>query len=241
MCSGCNQANGSVSRFERGFTLLELLAGMALFSLVVMTLYSGFRIGLRSWEATEGANEGISEARLASAFIRRQLGKAMPLVVTGDGARKLWFVGEHDRLVFITDVAPYLGQAGPYEMTLAVERGDSRRLTLTRRALGERTGAVSGAWDAQSKSLVDDLENAEFAYYGVPARGVERGWHTRWDGAERLPSLVKIRVTSKLAGEWPELMVHLNVDGTRYWRGPALAQRGPAATPVQLARAGIAP
>ena len=63
--------------------LLELLAAMTLFSLVVMTLYSGFRLGSRSWEATKNVNEATSEVRLASAFIRRQLGKAIPLVVIG--------------------------------------------------------------------------------------------------------------------------------------------------------------
>ena len=85
-------------------------------------------------------------------------------------------------------------------------------------------GAGAGDWDVASKSLVDDLEKAEFTYYGIPARDMPRGWYSRWEGVERLPDLVRIRVASQAAGEWPELMVHLNVDGTRYLREAGFAQ-----------------
>jgi len=240
MRGACTQARAAGGRTEQGFTLLELLAAVTLFSLVVMTLHSGFRLGSRSWEATESVNEASSEVRLASAFIRRQLGKAMPLVVIGEDTRKLWFIGERDRLVFVSDVAPYLGQAGPYEMTLQVDQRDSQ-LTLGRRALRDHDDAAAGTWDVESKSLVDYLEKAEFAYYGTPGKDMARGWYPRWEDLERLPDLVRIRVTSQTAGEWPELMVHLNVDGTRYWRGPALAQRGPFAAPIKIARAKMVP
>lgn len=235
------QESESGGRKERGFTLIELLAAITVFSLVIMMLYSGFRLGSRSWEATERAGEAVSEMRLASAFLRRQLGKAMPLVVVSGRMRKLWFVGQHDRMVFVTDMAPYLGQAGPYELSLEIERGDPGRLTLARRVLRGVDGADSSAGDVQPKSLVDELEKAEFAYYGVPTRGAERGWYAQWADAERLPTMVRIRMVSRVAGEWPELIVHLKVDGTRYWRQTAIAQRGPTAATVQLAQARATP
>ena len=207
---------GCESRIQRGFTLLELLVGLAVFSLLVATLYSGFRFGTRSWEAGARSTDAANEQRLASAFMRRQLGKAFGLAVR-DGARwRLRFEGSRQRLVFISDVSRYVGQGGMYEMTLAVEGHSERQLTVGRRLLRPPAEGAADSGTTPPKSLVDGVVEAEFAYYGSPGRRMAYDWYDSWEDAERLPSLVRVRVRTRTAGEWPEIVVHLKADAIHY-------------------------
>ncbi len=201
---------------EKGFTLLELLVGLTVFSLLVVTLYSGFRFGTRSWEVGAGSTEASNEQRLASAFVRRQLGKAFGLAVRDGGRWRLRFEGSRERLVFISDVSRFVGQGGLYEMTLAVEGGAERRLTVAHRQLRPALGVASGDRDVRPESLIDDVVAAEFAYFGSPTKRMEYGWYDEWQDAERLPSLVRVRVSTRTAGDWPEIVVHLKADAIHY-------------------------
>ena len=204
------------SRDQKGFTLLELLVGMTVFSLLVVTLYSGFRLATRSWEAGAGSTEASNERRLASAFIRRQLGNAFGLAVRDGGGWRLHFEGSQERLMFISDVSRYVGQGGMYEMTVAVEGDSERRLTVAHRLLRSAEGRASDDRDALPKSLIDDVVAAEFAYFGSPRKRMDYGCYDNWENAERLPSLVRVRVSTRTAGDWPEIMVHLKADAIQY-------------------------
>jgi len=192
------------------------------FSLLVVTLYSGFRFATRSWEAGAGGTAVSDEQRLASDFIRQQLGNAFGLAVK-DGRRwRLRFEGSRERLVFVSDVSRYVEQGGIYEITLAVEGRSERRLTVARRRLRATAAAESGARATQPKSLIDDVVEAKFAYFGSPGKRMEPGWYDRWEDAERLPSLVRVRVRTRTVGDWPEILVDLKADGIRYHQAGSL-------------------
>lgn len=225
-CSERKQRAVGESRLQAGFTLLELLVGLTVFSLLVVTLYSGFRFGTRSWEAGSDSTEVSNEQRLASAFMRRELGKAYGLAVR-DGARwRLRFEGSRERLVFISDGSRYVGQGGLYEMTLAVEGGRERHLSVARRPLDPAVAAASNERNLLPRPLVEEVESAEFAYFGSPAKRMETTWYDSWDGADRLPSLVRVRVSTPTAGDWPDIVIHLKADAIHYDRAVSSDEEG---------------
>lgn len=202
-------------RASAGFTLLELLVGLTLFSLIVATLYSGLRLGARSWEVGEAKAAEVDQMRIAQGFLRRSLSRAYPLSVRKRRGSRVWFKGTHEKVAFVSELPAYIGDGGMHEITFAVEgAGDERKLAVYRRPLvfdakGELTGK------ARKRVLVDDLEDARFRFFGAPDRKSVPAWHDDWEGLRRLPQLIGVEASSKSMGAWPELVVKLHIDGVR--------------------------
>ncbi|TFH50539.1 MAG: prepilin-type N-terminal cleavage/methylation domain-containing protein, partial [Lysobacterales bacterium] len=228
-----------------GFTLLELMVGISIFSLVIVVLYAGYRLSIRSWESGERTHASVSELRLAGSFIRRHVTQAFPLAVSKSNAWRLWFQGDRQRLVFVTAMPAHLGQGGMYEMTLAVDKlDDSASLMVSRRLLHPDAAAGQPGVDDQPRPLVENLESAEFAFFGANGDDGPETWQKSWQDRQRLPRLVRVRLRSRLAGEWPEIVISLPTDAIRYQRtvasgGPG--QRIPEGTMIPGAASILAP
>jgi len=220
------------ARRVRGFTLLEALVGITIFSLVILILYSGFRLGIRTWESGERTHTSVSELRLAGSFIRRHAAQAFPLAISEGNAWRVWFHGAPERLVLVTAVPAYLGQGGMYEMTLQLDEGeDGTALMVSRRLLHPDSEPGRPGVEDQARPLIEDLISARFAFYGAPTANAAQAWHDRWDVDQRLPSLVRLRLQSKIARDWPELVIRLPTDAVRYQR--SVAPGGPARGTLQ--------
>ena len=225
------------NRAAGGFTLLEVLVGITIFSLVIVVLYAGYGLGIRSWESGERTQTAVSDLRLAGSFVRRHAAQAFPLAVSKSNAWRLWFEGEPERLVFVTSMPAYLGQGGLYEMTLNVDQQqDGTALMVSRRLLHPDAEPGRPGVDDQPRPLVADLEAAQFAYFGVTGDDGEASWHARWVDRQRLPRLVRLRLRSRVIGEWPEIIIALPTDAIRYQRtvgpgGPGQQIPPDAATP----------
>lgn len=57
----------------RGFTLLELLIAVTIFSIVAIAIYSSFNVGIRTWRKAENSYKVRQEARHALNTIGREL------------------------------------------------------------------------------------------------------------------------------------------------------------------------
>jgi general secretion pathway protein J len=209
-------------RASKGFTLLEVLVAITIFALVITVLYAGYRLAIRSWESGERSHAAISELRLAGSFIRRHTTQAFPLAISESRAWRLWFDGESQGLVFVTAMPTYLGQGGMYEMTLKVEeQDDGASLVVSRRLLHPDAEPGKPGVDDLVRPLLENLESAQFAYFGTTGEDGEESWHTSWQGRQRLPRLVRLRIHSKLVGNWPEMIFRLPTDAVRYQRSAA--------------------
>lgn len=210
----------------RGFTLLEVLVALTLFSLVLVILYAGYRLSVRSWESGERSQAAVADLRLAGSFIRRYVSQALPLAVSDSNAWRLWFAGQPGRLVFVTAMPAHLGQGGMYEMTVhAEEQDDGIALMVSRRLLHPDAEPGKPGVDDHDRPLVESLASAQFDYFGATEEQGAESWHSRWDSNQRLPRLVRLRLTSTLAGEWPDIVIRLPADLVRYQR--TVADRGP--------------
>ncbi|MDX1434391.1 MAG: prepilin-type N-terminal cleavage/methylation domain-containing protein [Gammaproteobacteria bacterium] len=208
---------------EHGFTLVEALAAITIFSLVVVALYAGYRVAVRSWETGEHTQAEVADLRLAGDFVRRQLGQAYPLAVADRSAWRLWFHGEPDGVVFATAMPAYLGDGGIYQLALHGERGeDGKRLMVSRRLLHPDAAPGAEGRDQEApRVLVGNLDDVAFAYYGAAQPDERPRWHERWESMQRLPELVRVRLATRGLGEWPDLVVRLRADGIRYQRSAA--------------------
>ena len=202
-----------------GAVHMEVLAALAIVCVGLAVLYAGYRLGLRSWEEGERTHTAVSELRLASSFVRRYAAQAVPLVISDNNVWQLWFEGKAERLVFVTAIPAYLGPGDLYEMTLDVEeRAGGAALTVSRRLMHPDAKPGRSGIEDQARTLSEGLDSARFAYFGADGDGGGEFWHSHWEGRQRLPRLVRLRLVSKRVGAWPDIVIPLFIDDNRYQR-----------------------
>lgn len=97
-----------------GFTLVEVLIALTLTGLLVVVLFSGFRVGIRSWQAVERHTARVEESRQLSGLLYRQLGQVLPVVLTPEGQfSQPGFRGEETRLRYVAPLSLSAGSL-PY-------------------------------------------------------------------------------------------------------------------------------
>ena len=205
-----------------GFTLLELLAGMAIFVLIAGTAYTALRSAGRIWEAVDARSEADGGVRLAMDYLRRQLSKAFPLAVRSEDRWQAWFEGDRRRITFLVEGSRRVGLSGLYQFIVLHNR-ESRppSVDLVLQPVEERLRIGEVRHRALRRTLIENVADATFTFFGRREPDGDAVWHTRWHNRERLPELVRLRLRGAAFGDWPALTVRLPVDGLRFHRSGA--------------------
>ncbi|RRU03814.1 type II secretion system protein J [Stenotrophomonas sp. 278] len=200
-------------RLQRGFTLIEVLLATVLLvgglAMAFATVRSAMNIAQRG-ERIAAQNERM---RAVEGFLRRRLSMALPTAAEPpDPTREpLYFQGEAQHMVFVSELPGYLGRGGPYVHELQARgRGDAQTLELglTLVQNGER---IAETPPRPPEVLADALREVRFRYRGVDMRTGQLGdWQDRWEDTRRLPNLVEIRITPQQGAPWPPLIVALS-------------------------------
>jgi general secretion pathway protein J len=198
--------NRSQLSSEHGFTLVELLVGLALMGLMSVVLFGGIRFGMRALDAGNERMERAARIQVVQDLLRRQLGQAAQ---PPSAAQKLAsFRGQSDGVTFIASFARQnSGARRIFTLELAGEQADDLRLSW--QAL--RPAGIEGS--NGTAVLLQDVTGAEFSYYGRRNPDDPARWWTEWNAVDMLPSLIRLRVTF-LESEhlrWPDLIVPLRL------------------------------
>jgi general secretion pathway protein J len=200
-----------------GFTLVEFLVAITLLGIIMVILYGGLRVGIRSSEAVLTRTENIEEIRVAQGFLRRQLRQSRALYWNDpEAGQVLAFSGEAERMEFVAPISRQLGLGGLYRFTLSLDDagGESASLHLDWRSfqpVGEDIDETADELEAEQRRvvLVERVRGVEFAYYGEEVPGDGADWHEEWpQDAIELPRLVRVRLDPD-ERTWPDLVASL--------------------------------
>jgi general secretion pathway protein J len=191
----------------KGFTLLEVLIALALFSLMLSLVFATLQMASRTWETAEVRAEKVGGRMVLERFLRHVLGQAR--VWRGAAqAEPFGLVGSASELSFEAFLLYTAGAPGLQRFTLYLApkrpRGQDLRVRVAR-----ADGTIpEGEEEARDQVLLEDVVAVKFAYWQEGNNG-QGEWVDRWDGTV-LPKAVWIEVERQ--GEvWPPYIVPLTV------------------------------
>lgn len=182
-----NKDTGLIFRDStKGFTLIEVLLALALFSVVLGALYGSFFMAHRAATGTGDALLRLHEVRTVLDMLRREVEAAIP----GEGEDGLFVVNDRDfygaqasELFFSTNNSPL---AGPGRLEYYVRELDGRLVLIKR--------LIPPTMDSGEAMEAEALEEVESFTVEVLQKG---DWLKTWQN-QGLPEEVRITVAVPL-------------------------------------------
>ena len=181
---------------------------MSLIGLILVILFSGLRLAMRSWDAGEQRAEAVSVMRLVQGLIRRELRQTRTLFYNDeDKGRVLAFQGEPETVHFVAPMLTYLDVGGLFFVRFKTEKGDTDDVLLME--WQPYRPDVEEVAEPENEKLLDAVQELQFDYFGPEQPGDEPQWLDRWESTLRLPLLIRMRLRVN-EEDWPELIVPLS-------------------------------
>ena len=172
---------------QHGFTLIELMVSLAIFSVITLAVYSAFAGGVGAWRRAQEFSSTYQTARLVLDDLAHELTNAVSISGTD-------FVGESQKLSFLTvrhHRDPKGRPADPRIMRVSYEirrERTSATYSLVRAEAPDGDGAREGATDL----IVSPISKLEFLYTHKDDKGQIVPWKDAWRVSEAIPLGVKI-------------------------------------------------
>ena len=197
---------------QRGFTLLELLISLTLLGLILVLLFGGLRLSIRSWDSVQEKVDNLNSVRSVEGFLRREMEQIYPYRWKAAPARRFAFVGERHKVNFVAPMPSRIGIGGLYAIALELEQtGSGRRLTWKYVPVDPQMQDFSSLDPAKEMVLagteliaVDDIW---LSYFGRETESAAPRWLDRWDSTVTMPQLIRIKVRFADGSEWPDFVV----------------------------------
>jgi general secretion pathway protein J len=200
---------------QRGFTLLELLIGLALTGFILTLLFAAFRLGAQSWDAIDARSERIAQAQVSRSVVTRLIGSALPFRWKRGASPTLAFAGNDTELQFVAFLPQQLQQGGLARIALRIEPGaaDTTRLTLRYAPLTYLEQDFAGL-DSQKPFVLMEVHGPlRFAYFGSPSPTEPPAWQGAWQAPDALPTLVRLGIDDATEPA-PDLVAALAITGS---------------------------
>lgn len=207
-----NQRLGMRRPVAAGFTLLELLISITLLGFILVLLFGGLRLGVRSWDAVQQKVDVLNSVRSIESFLRREMEMTHPYRWKGALGQPLAFLGERHKISFVAQLPGRIGTGGLYAVSLELEQNAvGQRLvwrhtpiTSTMRDFSVLTQASEMVLASSELNSIDDIW---LTYFGSAGDSTVPTWMDRWDSKTSLPALIRIQVKFATGAEWPDFIV----------------------------------
>ncbi|HDH51631.1 MAG TPA: prepilin-type N-terminal cleavage/methylation domain-containing protein [Nitrospirae bacterium] len=169
---------------KKGFTLLELILAITLFSLVALIIGAGFRLGIKAWEKGDAETFETQKLRALSGLISQSIKSAYPYKMEIDGEETVLFEGDEHSIIFATAlVDPSFG--GFKWVMLSYSEG------ALRFADGVLPDKEFRDADPEDEEVIDpDTEEIRFEYLAGP----DDEWEESWEFGDKLPVAVRVKI-----------------------------------------------
>ncbi len=193
-----------------GFTFIELIIAVTIFSIIAVSIYSVFRAGIRLWSRTNPIIQANQSTRYFFNTISTDLKNSVSYNAISPGLKTFAssdeksanFEGEEQKISFMTLVDVSAGSALPHTELARVIYSFDRSKKTVKRAVATKAEGLSEDYAKAAEILNDiDVEDFGFEYcykvvYSMTEYGYE--WKDRWSDEDRdkgkIPRGVRVKV-----------------------------------------------
>jgi general secretion pathway protein J len=182
--------------YDEGYTLIELVVSMLLFSLVMLAVTGGMHFGVRVWERSQRTFQSANALDTGQGVLREILSRATPRF----RGEYVTFSGEPGSMTF-DGLPPFaFGGGGMVHVKLSVSKDASAsNLLLDLQSIAEPNLE-------KKTTLQSGLSELQFSY--LDASDAKPVWLSYWRDRDRLPDAVRIAARND-SSSWPTLLVRL--------------------------------
>ena len=197
---------------QTGFTLLELLIAMTLLGMILVLLFGGLRLGVRSWDKSQKQVDSLNTVRSLENFLRRELSQTYPYLWKNVPGSRIAFVGERNKLNFVAQLPSRVGGGGLYQISVKLEQAaNAQRILWKHLPVSSQMQDFSALAEAPEMVLAaSDFGNVEeiwLTYFGQENESAVPRWLDRWENSTRLPLLIRLQVKLSNNAQWPDFVV----------------------------------
>lgn len=177
-------------RNRRGFTFIEMLLAIAIFSFIATGLYGALRSGYKLWNRSDENSRTHQNWRSFDIHVTRDLRNAL------DYSEDLPFEASDKKMSYMTLVADYRGGHAGSRLTRVIYEVDDADNVLLR-----KVADVSAGFDekfARAARLADlegNLKGLRFDYCYYDESSEDCEWIPEWE-AKQPPKLIRIQGAS---------------------------------------------
>lgn len=177
-----------------GFTILEVVLALVIFSLMTVMVYGAFFIGHRAVYAGERQADVNQRMRMAEELIGRQIRSAVLYYARYEDDQIPFFFGQADAVSFVTAAPQGRGGHGLAVVTYRVVDG---KLYLEERSIftPEDLYLFPADVPVQRAMLLADFTALRFEY--LPREDLDAQWQAAWDARDEdgLPAAIRLTIT----------------------------------------------
>ncbi len=195
-----------MKRDNDGFTLLETVISLSIVAAIAATLVLCFRLAGDSIERGEGAAREAARLRAGIAILERTIRSADRSGIPAVGGPAPFFLGERERLRFVSSVPLSGGARGGYRL-LCYSGGEDDRpegggMTVSESSPFRAGGAASWEGKEGRRVFLPGAREVVFTFSPGPSREGKWEWVESWDAREagNLPAAVRVEFVTRSGG-----------------------------------------
>jgi prepilin-type N-terminal cleavage/methylation domain-containing protein len=194
---------------KKGFTFIEMIVAVTIFSIIAVSIYSVFRAGVRLWARTNPLIQANQSTRYFFNTISSDLKNSIPYNAISPGIKTFGssdqknvnFEGEAQKISFMTLVDVSAPAAPPHtELAKVIYYFDRSKKTV-KRAVATKAEGLSED-HAKVADILSDIDDEDFGFeycYKIASSPTEYDyeWKDAWDDEDKdkgkIPRGVKVK------------------------------------------------
>jgi len=194
---------------SKGFTFIEMIIAVTIFSIIAVSIFSVFRAGVRLWGATNPVIQANQSTRYFFNTISKDLKNSVSYNAASAAVRtfgssenkKPNFEGDKQSISFMTLVEVSSGGVLPHTELARVAYSYDKSKKTVKRAIATKTEGLS-VDHAKSTDLLKDIDDKDFGFeycYKVASSPTEYSyeWKDEWSDEDmdkgKIPRGVKVK------------------------------------------------
>ncbi|MFH1201666.1 MAG: type II secretion system protein GspJ [Candidatus Omnitrophota bacterium] len=174
---------------KKGFTLLELLVAISIFSILILSVYSAFHTGMLTHKKVNSLSGLYQRARVGLDKMKEDLENSFPY--TNQDAR---FSGQIQGMSFFSNIGYFQNQGEDLSQVLAIEyRFNDAKLKRISHFIYDEA-------ELKEEELLSGIEELKFNYAFKNDQEPFYAWQEAWQIKENIPQAVKIEFVLKSPG-----------------------------------------